>query len=63
MKPRPGIKISQVVSLADDLALALGVHRIRVIAPIPGKTAIGIEVPNENREIVLIKEVLMNEAS
>jgi DNA segregation ATPase FtsK/SpoIIIE-like protein len=58
LKPHPGIKISQVVSLADDLALALGVHRIRVIAPIPGKTAIGIEVPNEQREIVYLREVL-----
>lgn len=61
-KPAPGIKISKVAGLADDLALALRAESIRVVAPIPGKGAIGIEIPNSLRETVYLKEVLGSEA-
>jgi S-DNA-T family DNA segregation ATPase FtsK/SpoIIIE len=57
-EPAPGIKINKVVNLSDDLALALRAMSIRIIAPIPGKAAIGIEVPNARREIVRIKDIL-----
>lgn len=57
-KPAPGIKISKVAGLSDDLALALRAPSIRIVAPIPGKAAIGIEIPNNKREIVYLKEVL-----
>ena len=57
-KPAPGVKISKVAGLADDLALALRAQSIRIVAPIPGKAAIGIEIPNNQREIVVLKEVL-----
>ncbi|MFC1883484.1 DNA translocase FtsK [Thermodesulfobacteriota bacterium] len=57
-KPAPGIKISKVAGLADDLALALRAPSIRIIAPIPGKAAIGIEIPNNQRETVFLKEIL-----
>ncbi|MEE4353687.1 MAG: DNA translocase FtsK [Desulfatiglans sp.] len=57
-KPAPGVKISKVAGLADDLALALRAPSIRIVAPIPGKAAIGIEIPNNQREIVVLKEVL-----
>lgn len=60
--PAPGIKISRIVNLADDLAMALKAISIRVIAPIPGKAAIGVEVPNKNREMVSIRAVLESEA-
>jgi DNA segregation ATPase FtsK/SpoIIIE, S-DNA-T family len=60
--PAPGIKISRIVSLADDLSMALKAISIRVVAPIPGKAAIGIEIPNERRETVAIKAVLESEA-
>jgi len=57
-KPAPGIKISKVSGLSDDLALALRAPSIRIVAPIPGKAAIGIEIPNNQRETVFLKEVL-----
>lgn len=60
--PAPGIKISRIVNLADDLSMALKAISIRVIAPIPGKAAIGVEVPNKNREMVSIRAVLESEA-
>ncbi len=56
-----GIKVSKVSSLENDIALSLAVKSIRIEAPIPGKSAIGIEVPNETTNIVLLKEVLTSE--
>jgi S-DNA-T family DNA segregation ATPase FtsK/SpoIIIE len=61
-KPAPGIKINKVVTLSDDLALALRSSSIRIVAPIPGKAAIGIEVPNANREMVNFREVVVSSA-
>ena len=61
-KPAPGIKINKVVTLSDDLALALRSSSIRIVAPIPGKAAIGIEVPNTNREMVKFREVVVSSA-
>jgi len=61
-KPAPGIKISKVAGLSDDLALALSAQSIRIVAPIPGKAAIGIEIPNNKREMVFLKEVLSSPA-
>ena len=61
-KPAPGIKISKVAGLADDLALALRAQSIRIVAPIPGKAAIGIEIPNNQREMVVLKEILSSSA-
>ncbi len=57
-KPAPGVKISKVAGLSDDLALALRAPSIRIVAPIPGKAAIGIEIPNNKRVHVFLKEVL-----
>ena len=57
-KPAPGIKISKVAGLSDDLALALRAPSVRIVAPIPGKAAIGIEIPNNRREMVVLKEML-----
>ncbi|UCF86341.1 MAG: DNA translocase FtsK 4TM domain-containing protein [Desulfobacteraceae bacterium] len=57
-KPAPGIKISKVAGLSDDLALALRAPSVRIVAPIPGKAAIGIEIPNNRRELVVLKELL-----
>jgi S-DNA-T family DNA segregation ATPase FtsK/SpoIIIE len=53
----PGIKVSRVASLKDDLAYALAATEIRILAPIPGKTAVGVEVPNERRRIVHLGDV------
>ena len=58
LEPAPGVKVSRFVSLADDLALALKAHRVRVEAPIPGKGRVGIEVPNAHREPVVVRELL-----
>ena len=57
-RPEAGTKINKIASLSDDLAMALKATRIRIIAPIPGKDVIGIEVPNDLREIVYLKELL-----
>jgi len=54
----PGVKMSKVANLKDDLAYALAATDIRILAPIPGKTAVGVEVPNENRKIVQLGDVL-----
>ena len=60
-KPAPGVKISKVSSLADDLALNLRASNIRIVAPIPGKSAIGIEIPNNKRKLVTLKEILSSQ--
>jgi S-DNA-T family DNA segregation ATPase FtsK/SpoIIIE len=57
-EPAPGVKVSRIVNLADDLALALSALSIRIVAPIPGKSVVGIEVPNTNREMVYLKEII-----
>ena len=59
--PDAGIKISRIKNLEDDIALSLSALGIRIIAPIPGKGTIGIEVPNKNREMVSIRSVLATE--
>lgn len=56
--PAPGIKINKVASLADDLALALKTHSVRIVAPIPGKAVIGIELANTTRHIIYLKEII-----
>lgn len=56
--PAPGVKISRIVNLADNIALRLAASRVRIVAPIPGKHAVGIEVPNRKRAIVSFKEVV-----
>ena len=61
VEPAPGIKVNRFVALADDLALALKAHRVRVEAPIPGRGKVGIEVPNETREPVVIRELIESE--
>lgn len=58
LEPAPGIKVSRFLSLADDIALALKAHRIRVEAPIPGKGRVGIEAPNRHRDSVTLRELL-----
>jgi DNA segregation ATPase FtsK/SpoIIIE, S-DNA-T family len=57
-KPAPGVKVSSISNLSDDLTLALSAKSIRIVAPIPGRDVIGIEVPNKHRESVLLKEIL-----
>ena len=56
--PAPGVKISKIVSLENDIALALAARGIRIIAPIPGKGAIGVEIPNKNATLVTARSVL-----
>ncbi|WP_235295145.1 FtsK/SpoIIIE family DNA translocase [Portibacter lacus] len=59
--PAPGVKISKIKNLEDDIALSLAALGIRIIAPIPGKGTIGIEVPNKKSQIVSLKELLKSE--
>jgi S-DNA-T family DNA segregation ATPase FtsK/SpoIIIE len=59
--PAPGVRISKIKSLEDDIALSLAALGIRIIAPIPGRGTIGIEVPNKNKQMVSLREVLQSE--
>jgi len=58
LRPHEGVKLSKITSLKNDLALALAAKSVRIEAPIPGKSLVGIEVPNEKRTIVHLKEIL-----
>ncbi len=58
----PGVKVSKITNLAQDLARSLSTTSVRVVEVIPGKTYVGIEIPNENREIVRLREVIASEA-
>ncbi len=58
IEPARGVKVNRITSLADDIALVLKASRVRVVAPIPGKSAVGIEVPNLNPRFVYLREVL-----
>jgi len=57
-EPAPGVKVSRIVNLADDLALAMKAGSVRIVAPLPGKAAVGIEVPNNTRETVYFRQIL-----
>ena len=56
--PAPGVKLSKIVALQDNIALSLAASSVRIVAPIPGKQAVGIEVPNKNRSIVSFREII-----
>ncbi len=60
--PGPGIKVARIVTLSDDLAMALKALKVRVVAPLPNKSTVGIEVPNPQRETVGLKDMLTSEA-
>ncbi|GAQ26202.1 DNA translocase FtsK [Tepidanaerobacter syntrophicus] len=58
VQPSPGVKVSRIVNLADDIALSLAASDVRIEAPIPGKAAVGIEVPNKKRSSVFLRDVI-----
>ena len=59
--PAPGVKLSKIVALQDNIALRLAASSVRIVAPIPGKRAVGIEVPNKERAIVSFREIIVQE--
>lgn len=61
-QPAPGIKVSRIANLSDDLALAMKATAVRIVAPVPGKDVVGIEVPNASREIVYLRDILESKA-
>jgi len=61
-EPAPGVKVNRIVTLADDLSMALRALSVRILAPIPGKPVVGIEVSNPRREKVFIREILESDA-
>lgn len=61
LKPAPGVKVNRIISLADDLAMAMKARRIRILAPIPGKDSVGIEIPNSKPSVVRLREILESE--
>lgn len=58
VSPAPGVRVSSIISLSDNIALQLAARQVRIVAPIPGKQAVGIEVPNKNRSIIGFKDLL-----
>ncbi|TRZ96423.1 DNA translocase FtsK [bacterium] len=58
LEPAPGVKLNRIVALSDDIALAMKAQSVRIIAPIPGKGRVGVEVPNTQSSLVYLKEVL-----
>ncbi|MBI5605004.1 MAG: DNA translocase FtsK [Deltaproteobacteria bacterium] len=60
-EPAPGVKISRITGLSDDLAMAMRAVSIRIVAPLPGKSVIGIEIPNSQRETVGLKDILASQ--
>ena len=60
-EPKSGTKISKIAGLENDLALALAAQKVRIVAPIPGKARVGIELPNEDRQTVYLREILEDE--
>ncbi len=62
VRPAPGVKISRFVGCQDDLSLAMKGQRVRVVAPIPGKAAVGIEIPNEEASVVSLRKMLESKA-
>jgi S-DNA-T family DNA segregation ATPase FtsK/SpoIIIE len=62
-EPAPGVKLGRIVSLQDDLAMSLRASVVRIVAPIPGKGTVGIEVPNPRRDVVRLRELLESEES
>ncbi len=60
-EPAPGVKISRITNLSDDLAMAMRAVSIRIVAPLPGKSVIGIEIPNSQRETVGLKDILSSQ--
>jgi DNA segregation ATPase FtsK/SpoIIIE, S-DNA-T family len=61
-QPAAGIKVSRIANLSDDLAMALSAVSIRIIAPIPGKAVVGIEIPNKVKQTVYLREIIESEA-
>ena len=61
-EPAPGVKVSRIVSLADDLSLAMRCVGLRILAPVPGKPVVGIEIPNIRRETIYFKDVMTSES-
>lgn len=61
LQPAPGVKVSRIVNLSDDISLNLATSDVRIEAPIPGKAAVGIEVPNKNKMVVSLKEMLLSQ--
>ena len=61
-EPAPGIKVSRILSLTDDLALAMRAPSVRILAPVPGKSVVGIELPNPKRETVSFKEIICSDS-
>jgi DNA segregation ATPase FtsK/SpoIIIE-like protein len=58
LQPSPGVKVNRIISLGDDIALAMRAEHVRIEAPIPGKGAVGIEIPNQQKQVVVLKEML-----
>lgn len=60
LQPAPGVKVNKIVNLADNIALSLAAQRVRIVAPIPGKAAVGVEIPNVKRHIVTLGDILQS---
>lgn len=60
LEPAPGVKVTKITSLSDDISLAMKAQSVRIVAPIPGKARVGVEVPNSSSALVYLKEILQS---
>ena len=60
LEPAPGVKVTKITSLSDDIALTMKAQSVRIVAPIPGKARVGVEVPNSSSSLVYLKEILQS---
>lgn len=60
LSPAPGVRVQQIDTLSSDIALAMKAHSVRVLAPVPGKAAVGIEIPNPHAAMVYLKEIILS---
>ena len=58
LQPAPGVRVSRITTLSNDIALALAAPRVRIEAPIPGKAAVGVEIPNKNAVTVVLRDII-----
>jgi DNA segregation ATPase FtsK/SpoIIIE, S-DNA-T family len=61
LEPAPGVKVQKITTLSDDIALAMKAHSVRIVAPIPGKSRVGVEVPNSHSSIVFLKDIFSSD--
>jgi S-DNA-T family DNA segregation ATPase FtsK/SpoIIIE len=62
IKPAPGVRVEKIANLSNNIAMNLSAESVRILAPVPGRGTVGIEIPNQNRKDVLLREIIQSKA-